>query len=178
MCTLSFFYLWALDGFFLLLWIKSGVGVGQGGLACCSSWSRKESDTTERLNWTLHNIVSVLVPMLPGPRIRLDFIGTLGTIMLCDLVQPVNLHQRPSSGGQYHLPCIAFVEGKVDWQPLPDMWVNWLPWTAVLPAWFLLVPVAHLWVQLTKLLQGVYSRQWVTSSFVFSGGCMDVGIWD
>ena len=22
-----------------------GVGVGQGGLACCSSWGRKESDT-------------------------------------------------------------------------------------------------------------------------------------
>ena len=29
-----------------------GVGDGQGGLACCSSWSHKESDTTERLNWT------------------------------------------------------------------------------------------------------------------------------
>ena len=27
-----------------------GVGDGQGGLMCCSSWSRKESDTTERLN--------------------------------------------------------------------------------------------------------------------------------
>ena len=29
-----------------------GVGDGQGGLACCSSWGRKESDTIERLNWT------------------------------------------------------------------------------------------------------------------------------
>ena len=29
-----------------------GVGDGQGGLACCDSWDRKESDTTERLNWT------------------------------------------------------------------------------------------------------------------------------
>ena len=29
-----------------------GVGDGQGGLACCGSWGRKESDTTERLNWT------------------------------------------------------------------------------------------------------------------------------
>ena len=27
-----------------------GVGDGQGGLACCSSWGRKESDTTEQLN--------------------------------------------------------------------------------------------------------------------------------
>ena len=27
-----------------------GVGDGPGGLAGCSSWGRKESDTTERLN--------------------------------------------------------------------------------------------------------------------------------
>ena len=29
-----------------------GVGDGQGGLVCCDSWGRKESDTTEWLNWT------------------------------------------------------------------------------------------------------------------------------
>ena len=29
-----------------------GVGDGQGGLACCSSWGRKESDLTKQLNWT------------------------------------------------------------------------------------------------------------------------------
>ena len=29
-----------------------GVGDGQGGLACCDSWGREESDMTERLNWT------------------------------------------------------------------------------------------------------------------------------
>ena len=28
-----------------------GVGDGQGGLACCDSWGRRESDMTERLNW-------------------------------------------------------------------------------------------------------------------------------
>ena len=32
-------------------WIP-GVGDGQGGLACWDSWGRRESDTTERLNWT------------------------------------------------------------------------------------------------------------------------------
>ena len=32
-----------------------GVGDGQGGLVLCSPWSHKESDTTERLNWT-HSI--------------------------------------------------------------------------------------------------------------------------
>ena len=29
-----------------------GIGDGQGGLACCDSWGRKELDTTEQLNWT------------------------------------------------------------------------------------------------------------------------------
>ena len=29
-----------------------GVANGQGGLVCCDSRDRKESDTTERLNWT------------------------------------------------------------------------------------------------------------------------------
>ena len=29
-----------------------GAGDGQGGLAFCDSWGCKESDTTERLNWT------------------------------------------------------------------------------------------------------------------------------
>ena len=28
-----------------------GVGDGQGSLACCNSWVRKESDMTEQLNW-------------------------------------------------------------------------------------------------------------------------------
>ena len=34
-----------------VLWTP-GVGDGQGGLACCDSWGRRESDTTEWLNWT------------------------------------------------------------------------------------------------------------------------------
>ena len=29
-----------------------GVGDGQGGLACCNSWSRKDSGMTKQLNWT------------------------------------------------------------------------------------------------------------------------------
>ena len=32
-------------------WWTPGVGGGQGGLACCGSWGRKEFDTTERLKW-------------------------------------------------------------------------------------------------------------------------------
>ena len=29
-----------------------GVGDGHGSKACCSTWGRKESDTTEQMNWT------------------------------------------------------------------------------------------------------------------------------
>jgi len=39
------------DSMDVSLWTP-GVGDGQGGLACCDSWNPKESDRTERLNWT------------------------------------------------------------------------------------------------------------------------------
>ena len=41
-----------------------GVGDGQGGLACCDSWGRKESDTTERLNWTERWIFEIIFKKL------------------------------------------------------------------------------------------------------------------
>ena len=36
------------------VWVNSGSWwwTGRPGLACCNSWSRKESETTERLIWT------------------------------------------------------------------------------------------------------------------------------
>ena len=45
-----------------------GVGDGQGGLACCDSWGPKESDTTERLNWTELNHSS---PHITGQEINM-----------------------------------------------------------------------------------------------------------
>ena len=42
-----------------------GVGDGQGGLACCDSWGRKESDMTERLIWSnLNTLYSVQVDVI------------------------------------------------------------------------------------------------------------------
>ena len=38
------------------LWQTPGDGEGQGGLACCSAWGHKESDTTRRLNNNNHQI--------------------------------------------------------------------------------------------------------------------------
>ena len=34
------------------VWVNSGSWWWRGGLACCSPWGCKESDMTERLNWT------------------------------------------------------------------------------------------------------------------------------
>ena len=41
-----------------------GVGDGQGGLACCDSWGRKESVTTEQLNWTELKLIFKLIEVL------------------------------------------------------------------------------------------------------------------
>ena len=54
------------------------VGDGQGGLACCNSWGHKESDTTERLNWTELNHVFFL---------RSCFIYHLTLSILCQKFQ-------------------------------------------------------------------------------------------
>ena len=48
-----------------------GVGAGQGGLACCSSWGHKDLDTTERLNCTeltdLHRLLRPkVIAIAPG----------------------------------------------------------------------------------------------------------------
>ena len=56
-----------------------GVGDGQGGLACCSPWGCKESDTTEWLNWTewntsflFHHNEIEIVELLEGEADRKD----------------------------------------------------------------------------------------------------------
>ena len=41
-----------------------GAGDGQGGLACCDSWGRKESDTTEQLNWAELNKEQIIGPCI------------------------------------------------------------------------------------------------------------------
>ena len=38
----------------------SGDGEGQGGLACCSPWGRKEPDTTEQLNNSINHVLFIV----------------------------------------------------------------------------------------------------------------------
>ena len=53
-----------------------GVGDGQGGLACCDSWGRKESHTIERLNWTEPYIKQKYQPSYHEPRFLLSALKT------------------------------------------------------------------------------------------------------
>ena len=62
-----------------------GVGDGQGGLACCDSWGRNESDKTERLNWTDKAEVDVFLEL---------------SCFLDDATHVSNLISGPSAKGQ------------------------------------------------------------------------------
>ena len=70
-----------------------GDGEGQGNLVCCSSWGRKESDTTERLNNNFCILILYLVILLN--LLMLTFLGGvygifyLGKDFCCHLVNSV-----------------------------------------------------------------------------------------
>ena len=72
------------------LMMTTGVDNGQGSLACCSPWDRKESDMTEWLNWTEHTLN-------PMPYCELDCVIQWGVDVLttssceCDLIWKLNL---------------------------------------------------------------------------------------
>ena len=57
-----------------------GVDDGQGDLACCSSWSCRQSDTTERLNWTELTLLHLLKLWIP---LTTAFWDCCSVAMLC-----------------------------------------------------------------------------------------------
>ena len=48
------------------------VGDGQGALVCCNSWGRKESDMTERLNWTELETIALTTQTYVGKEMSLS----------------------------------------------------------------------------------------------------------
>ena len=89
------------------------VGDGQGGLACCDSWGRKESDTTERLNWTELNLTLMV----------LSRVGLWGTFLLV-----VEINAEPNL--KWFLGCVIMeiqgrtVEGihRSAWDEVLKLW--------------------------------------------------------
>ena len=76
-----------------------GVGDGQGDLACCGSWGRKVSDTTEQLNWT--DYLYVFNISWFGSWIRKKWICNFDIVMN----QSFQIRQRPPV-------CTSLVKGR------------------------------------------------------------------
>ena len=62
------------------------VGDRQGGLACCSPWGHRESDTTEWLNWTFYSIMftSVMILNAYHPLMRMNLVTVNLTLISFD----------------------------------------------------------------------------------------------
>ena len=76
------------------------VGDGQGDLACCYSWGRKESDTNEQLNWTELNW---FYRGFPG--------GSAGKELICnagDWVQSLDCEDPLEKGKATHSSILAW----------------------------------------------------------------------
>ena len=86
-----------------------GVGDGQGSLVCYDSWGRKESDTTERLNWTELNWTVQMVKSIKNNK-RMIISKELYRTSL--VVQWLRLHTHnagslgssPGQGTRSHMP--------------------------------------------------------------------------
>ena len=73
---------------------------GQGGLACCDSWDRKESDTTERLNRTELKIPLSLVlfdPITSAVRNLMSPIVTPQNLRSMQDRDDARVHSSPST---------------------------------------------------------------------------------
>ena len=102
----------------------SGVGDGQGGLACYSLWGRKESDRTEWLNWI--ELLWRVPPVAPDGKESACNVGDPGLI----LYAPINLKI---------LMCLSFSFNNWQHQMLAKMWrkelLRWLKWKTVRLLW-------------------------------------------
>ena len=98
-----------------------GVGDGQGGLECCGSWGHKESDTTERLNWTELNWILHFM-YVPHLFIHLSVNGHLGffhVLVIVNSAVNTGVHVTfwgivfsryiPGMGYQDHMETVYFV---------------------------------------------------------------------
>ena len=91
------------------------LGVGDGGLACCDSWGRKESDMTELLNWTECSVVCNYLFIHSPDDGYLSCFQIFAVIALCcfiyihffSYISAVNT-LKSLYGHIFHFPCKCF----------------------------------------------------------------------
>ena len=70
-----------------------GVGDGQGGLACCDSWGRKESDTTQQLKWTELKHCNYM-PLPPKWSSNVLFFWFFSSWSICLIIRQMFWHKK------------------------------------------------------------------------------------
>ena len=111
------------------------VGYGQGGLACCNSWGRKELDTTEQLNWTEWKIVSELLRFVCADPIETWFLSQVmfGVFSLSskygrrggvggDFLIKENMHPTLGRTGKRYLLFLNCLQPKIINMPKCHIW--------------------------------------------------------
>ena len=101
-----------------------GVGDGQGGLACCDSWGRKESDTTDWTELNGNNVEHFSMCLLVICLVSLDKVQLKSFSHLLTGFVVVGLSSL------YILDVCAWVNA----QSLSHIWLFVTPWTAALQA--------------------------------------------
>ena len=104
-----------------------GVGDGQGGLACCNSWGRKESDTTEWLIWS----------DLMWDYLCIKFLMFVSCSVVSDSLRPHELYVAHQASPFMEFSKQEYCSGLPFPSPedLPDPGIE--PWSPVLQAHFL-----------------------------------------
>ena len=85
-----------------------GVGDGQGGLACCDSWGRRESDMTERLNWSSRELGCWRKNTFGSSSHRNCWASLLAGSLIIPRAQHFPLQSRLISNYQHRSPLSSF----------------------------------------------------------------------
>ena len=103
-------------------WLDGITDGGQEGLACCGSWGRKESDTTERLNWNWNGF-KLLGSHRCTKELRLDIEGQQEPISQGPEVHVKDFNSSIRTAGQ-RVPNLTWFVFKRSLWLLCDEWIT------------------------------------------------------
>ena len=118
----------------LLLKKAPGIRDGQGSLACCSPWGRKESDMTEWLIWT-DRLSGPSLKGFPGGTVVKNLPTNIGEARDTRSIPELGRASGVGNGNQFQYSCLknsmnrgtwqAIVHGVIKSQTQLSMWALW-----------------------------------------------------